>query len=159
MVTGNMGSTQRMNYTMMGDTVNLAARLESACKYYGIYTHISEDTYNPIKQNIVVRELDRIKVVGKENPVTTYELLALKGEESKSLVELLDSFAEGLSHYKNQEWKQAKSIFESTDKLEDMFVGRKTNPSRVYIERCDHYQKHPPLKDWDGVTKLKRNKK
>ena len=86
--------------------------------------------------------------------MTTYELLALKGEESKSLVELLDSFSKGLSHYKNQEWKQAKSIFESTDKLEDMFVGRKTNPSRVYIERCDHYQKHPPVKDWDGVTKL-----
>ena len=79
---------------------------------------LSEDTYNPIKQNIVVRELDRIKVVGKETPVNTYELLALKGEESKSLVELLDSFAEGLSHFKNKKWEQAKSIFESTDKLE-----------------------------------------
>jgi adenylate cyclase len=81
MVTGNMGSTQRMNYTMMGDTVNLPARLESACKQYGIYTHISEDTYKNISNDVTVRELDRIQVIGRENPVTTYELISLKGEE------------------------------------------------------------------------------
>ena len=65
MVTGNMGSKQRMNYTMMGDTVNLAARLESSCKQYGIYTQISDNTYNAIKNKIVCREIDRVAVLGK----------------------------------------------------------------------------------------------
>jgi adenylate cyclase len=96
MVTGNMGSTQRMNYTMMGDTVNLPARLESACKQYGIYTHISEDTYKNISNDVTVRELDRIQVIGRENPVTTYELISLKGEESAQHKELIDGFADGL---------------------------------------------------------------
>ena len=82
MVTGNMGSTQRMNYTMMGDTVNLAARLESSAKQYGVYIQISENTYNAAKDRLTVRELDTVIVVGKTEPVKTYELIAEKDQES-----------------------------------------------------------------------------
>jgi len=154
MVTGNMGSTQRMNYTMMGDTVNLAARLEASAKQYGIYIQISDNTYNATKDRLTVRELDTVIVVGKTEPVQTYELIAEKGHEPDLYKELLPRFHDALELYKNQEWDLAIAAFETVDKLEDMFPGRKTNPSRVYMDRCAHLKQNPPGNDWDGVWAL-----
>jgi adenylate cyclase len=154
MVTGNMGSTQRMNYTMMGDTVNLAARLEASAKQYGIYIQISDNTYNATKDRLTVRELDTVIVVGKTEPVQTYELIAEKGHEPDLYKELLPRFHDALELYKNQEWDLAIAAFETVDKLEDMFPGRKTNPSRVYMDRCAHLKQNPPGNDWDGVWTL-----
>ena len=154
MVTGNMGSTHRMNYTMMGDTVNIAARLESSAKQYGVYIHISEDTYNAVKNQMTVRELDKVIVLGRSVAVQTYELIAEKGQESDLYKELLPRFHEALELYKKQEWDLAIAAFETVDKLEDMFPGRKTNPSRVYIDRCAHLKQNPPGNDWDGVWTL-----
>jgi adenylate cyclase len=154
MVTGNMGSDQRMNYTMMGDAVNLAARLESSCRYYGIYTQITEDTYSAVKERVVVREMDRIIVLGKKEPVTTYELVSLKGEQPDHMDELLPGFAEALSLYRDREWARARDLFESLEAHERMVPGRKTNPCRVYAERCEQYKNDPPPEDWGGVTAL-----
>ncbi len=154
MVTGNMGSDQRMNYTMMGDAVNLAARLESSCRYYGIYTQITEDTYSAVKERVVVREMDRIIVLGKKEPVTTYELVSLKGEQPDHMDELLPGFAEALSLYRDREWARARDMFESLEAHERMVPGRKTNPCRVYAERCEQYKNDPPPEDWGGVTAL-----
>ena len=154
MVTGNMGSDQRMNYTMMGDTVNLAARLESSCKQYGVFTQISDSTYSSVKDRFVIRELDRIIVVGRKEPVTTYELISRIGEESDNMKKLLPDFAEAISLYRSQEWDKAIELFQSIDHLEDMHEGRKTNPCRTYVKRCERYKQDPPPENWDGVTAL-----
>ena len=86
-VTGNMGSTQRMNYTMMGDA-NLAARLEEAAKQYGIYAHFSKNTLDLLDypEEFIYRELDTIQVVGKKEPIVTYELLGLHLDPSEELL-------------------------------------------------------------------------
>ena len=80
-----MGSESRMNYTMMGDTVNLAARLESSAKQYGIYIQIADSTYEAIQDKVVVRALDFVKVLGKEEPVKVFELISEVGQEARAL--------------------------------------------------------------------------
>ena len=154
MVTGNMGSEARMNYTMMGDNVNTAARLESSAKQYGIYIQIADSTYQPVKDRIVVRDLDLVRVMGKNEPVKVWELISEVGQEPDQYKKILPAYHEALELYKNQEWEKAIEAFKASDALEDMFSGRKTNPSRIYIPRCEHFQANPPGDDWDGVWTL-----
>jgi adenylate cyclase len=154
MVTGNMGSEARMNYTMMGDNVNTAARLESSAKQYGVYIQIADSTYQPVKDQVVVRDLDNVRVMGKNEPVKVWELISEKGKEPDIYKKILPAYHEALDLYKNQEWSKAIEAFKVSDKLEDMFGGRKTNPSRIYIPRCEHYLKNSPGDDWDGVWTL-----
>tara|TARA_B100000424_G_scaffold2237_2_gene1695 strand:+ start:7018 stop:9921 length:2904 start_codon:yes stop_codon:yes gene_type:complete len=151
LVTGNMGSESRMNYTMMGDTVNLAARLESSAKQYGIYIQIAESTYQAIQDKIVVRALDFVQVMGKEEPVKVFELISEIGKEPEPYKKILPAFHEGIELYFNQDWDKAKEAFKASNDLEEMFPGRKTNPSRVYIARCEHFKVNPPGDNWDGV--------
>ena len=154
MVTGNMGSTMRMNYTMMGDTVNLAARLESSAKQYGIYIQVANETYTSCKDKFTWRDLDFVRVMGKTEPAQVYELIAVAGKETEQDKTILKAYHEALELYRNQDWDKAKDAFKEADNLEDMFPGRKTNPSRVYIPRCDHWKSNPPGDDWDGVWTL-----
>jgi class 3 adenylate cyclase/CHASE2 domain-containing sensor protein len=159
-VTGNMGSSMRKNYTMMGDAVNLAARLESLAKSYGVYIFITETTYNLIdKSAFIIRSIDNIRVVGKSDSVKTYEIICKSNRpnahELKTWVSLWE---EGRLAYENQEWEKAISIFEETLKEEphhpDKDPGSSTTPSHVYIERCFEYQKRPPVAEgevWDKV--------
>jgi adenylate cyclase len=154
MVTGNMGSTMRMNYTMMGDTVNLAARLESSAKQYGIYIQVANETYTPCKDKFTWRDLDFVRVMGKTEPAQVYELIAVAGKETEQDKTILKAYHEALELYRSQDWDKAKDAFKVADELEDMFPGRKTNPSRVYIPRCDHWKTNPPGDDWDGVWTL-----
>jgi adenylate cyclase len=157
-VTGNMGSASRMNYTMMGDSVNLAARLEEAAKQYGIFTQLSEYTLKECNESeFLLRELDTVKVVGKSEPVTTYELLDMKSDASETLVNLQENFQKGLIHYKNQQWDMAIECFEKS--LEREFerfplLKEKKNPSSIYIERCNQFKEVPPPPNWDGVFTL-----
>ena len=154
MVTGNMGSEARMNYTMMGDNVNTAARLESSAKQYGIYIQIADSTYQAVKEKVVVRDLDNVRVLGKNEPVKVWELISEVGQEPGQYKKILPAYHEALDLYKTQEWSKAIDAFKASDELEEMFGGRKTNPSRIYIPRCEHYLENPPGDDWDGVWTL-----
>ena len=151
MVTGNMGSSMRMNYTMMGDTVNLAARLEPAAKHYGVYIFVAENTYKVVADQFEWRFLDNLRVKGKKNPVKAYELLSLKNELSDEKMQLVQAFNEGINLYLKQEWVKAKKRFKDSLNLEEEFLARPTTPSAVYSDRCDYFKSEPPGKDWDGV--------
>ena len=157
-VTGNMGSTKRMNYTMMGDAVNLAARLEESAKQYGIFTQLSEKTKNLADENFEFRELDTIKVVGKSIPVTTFELLGKKNKLCENLIRLKENFHLGISEYKKQNWDMAKHFFSNSLECEHIrYPGLKDkiNPSCIYLDRIKNFINNPPSKDWDGVFILK----
>ena len=154
MVTGNMGSEMRMNYTMMGDTVNLAARLESSAKHYGVYNFVGENIYEAAKDNFIFRFLDFVQVKGKKIPVKVYELVAQKSNVNNSIVGLVRKFEKGLDYYYQQEWERAINAFKSAEKMEEHFTSRNTTPSAVYIQRCIMFKDNPPGKDWDGVWKM-----
>ncbi|MFO7601886.1 MAG: CHASE2 domain-containing protein, partial [Candidatus Desulfacyla sp.] len=166
-VVGNMGSAMRMNYTMMGDPVNLAARLEAAGKQYGVYTLVSEHTLtfefpNETGEGVRVRDLletrfiDTIAVVGKTEPVRVYEVWAMKGGLTPAEKDLARIFDEGMRHYLNMEWDPAIARFSESLTLE-RFPDGKTTPSRVYVERCRRFKENPPAgpgQVWDGVFRL-----
>lgn len=158
-VTGNMGSSVRMNYTMMGDTVNLAARLEEGAKQYGVFTMCSQETLDIAKGNFLTRGIDRVKVVGKSIPVLTYELVHEDRDKApKELVKLCEIFTEGKKLYEEQKWDEAIELFEKCLPLEihhpERAPGCKTTPSHVFIARSEEYKKNPPVplgEKWDGV--------
>ena len=151
MVTGNMGSEMRMNYTMMGDTVNLAARLESSAKHYGVYNFVGENIYEATKDDFIFRFLDFVRVKGKNIPVKVYELVSHKDNISHENVALVKLFEDGLDLYYQQDWSNALSRFEEAEKIENHFTSRNTTPSNIYIKRCLKFKENPPGKDWDGV--------
>ncbi len=153
-VTGNMGSNVRMNYTMMGDVVNLGARLESSAKQYGVYIHVEETLQKTVKDQFEWRFLDYVRVKGRTTPVKTFELLAFKGGLDSKTEKCISLFYKAQKLYFEQRWDEAVTVFKDAEKSEDMFKGRSTNPSTVYLARCDYLKKHPPGKDWDGVWTL-----
>ena len=166
-VVGNMGSSVRKNYTMMGDSVNLAARLEEGAKQYGIYTAVSEYTMNTkyidekgamkkVKDEVEARFIDNITVVGKSEPVKVYELCAMKGGLTDQEKELFSIFNRGMQHYCNMEWDKAITLFNESLKIERVPDG-KTTPSEVFIRRCEMFKERPPVapgEQWDGVYRL-----
>ncbi|WP_405327689.1 CHASE2 domain-containing protein [Fibrobacter sp.] len=163
-VTGNMGSTMRKNYTMMGDEVNLAARLESAAKQYGAYIHICKNTIDQlIEQKVnnqyIYRPLDIIRVVGKDEPVETFELLAYANDkDSSKLKKLCKLWEQARAAYLDMQWNKATELFTQClayePHLPERDPGSKTCPSQVYIKRCKAYKQNPPAhagEKWDGI--------
>ena len=150
-VSGNIGSPKRMDYTIIGDGVNLAARLESACRQYFTRILISENTYTKLRGTYRVREADLVVVKGKREPVSIFEVLDYHTDESfPNMREAVNAFNSGVVHFRRRQWDQAMNAFHSAAEL---------NPDdqlpRLYMDRCNALKAEPPAEDWNGVWVLK----
>ena len=150
MIIGNMGSDQRFDFTVIGDSVNLASRLEGAAKEYGTSILISEDTYSRAADRIEVRELDLLRVKGKDKPVRIYELLARRGQLPETTQKGRELYLSGLGLYRTQKWEEARSQFQ-----EVLNILPEDGPSKTFIRRCELFCESPPQEVWDGVFQLK----
>lgn len=146
-VSGNIGSPKRMDYTVIGDGVNLAARLESGAKQYGAHILISEFTFKQLKGTYRYRAMDHVVVKGKTEPVAIYELLDYHTEETfPNMIEALDHFRDGIECYNRGTWEEAIGKFNKV-----LSLNPKDKASEVYIGRCEHLIETVDPKDWDGV--------
>jgi adenylate cyclase len=148
MVVGNMGSDVRFDYTVLGDNVNLAARLEALTRQYGVSLLISESTREPLGDDFLVMEIDLVRVKGKTKPVRVFDVLARCGTErdTEQQRQLADRFAEALEYYRAQNWDAAQKGFA---------VLGDDPASVVFSERCNLMKEEPPGEDWDGVWTMK----
>ncbi|GBU29351.1 adenylate cyclase [Treponema sp. R8-4-B8] len=149
MVAGNMGTANKMNYTIMGNAVNLAARLEGVNKQYGTWILASEDTVRETGDALLYRKLDRVRVVGINEPVRLCELVDMAdqaGEQQKKLVQV---FHEALDYFEKRDWTQAEKGFQ-----EAMSIIPDDSPSSIYLDRCKQFLSSPPKDTWDGVYNL-----
>jgi len=149
MIVGNMGTQKKMNYTIISNAVNLAARLEGVNKQYGTWILASEATIQETGDHLLTRQLDRIRVVGIQEPIRIYEILETMDDASEDLRKLVQLFNEGFSLFEARKWKDAESSFKEILK---QFPN--DGPSRVYLKRCTKFQDNPPVADWDGVFNL-----
>jgi adenylate cyclase len=146
-VSGNVGSRKRMDYTMIGDGVNLASRLESACKQYGAHILVSEFTWKRLRGTYRARELDRIVVKGKTQPVAIYEILDYHSEQTyPGLSDATGYFRDALAKYRGRDFGGAKALFGKVLALNPADEGAK-----LYVGRCERLIEDPPPQDWTGV--------
>lgn len=145
-IVGNIGSAKKLEYTVIGDTVNLGARLESANKKYSTRALISEATYEQVKNAYETREIDTIRVVGKKIPIKVYELLNEKGKMVDEAKKLISLYNEGIELYHKREFEDGMRKFEQILKIYPSDA-----PSKIYHQRCEVLRNFPPKDDWDGV--------
>jgi adenylate cyclase len=146
-IAGNMGSAQRLNYTLTGDMVNLAARLEGANKEYGTAFMVSELTAKALGEDFVLRRLDRLIVKGKTEPIVVFEVLGRRGAVDDAVLARIAAFERGLARHDARDFAAARAIFQKHASADP--------PSRVYAERCETYLATPPPADWRGEFALK----
>jgi len=149
MVAGNMGTANKMNYTIMGNAVNLAARLEGVNKQYGTWILASEDTVRETGDALLYRKLDRVRVVGINEPVRLCELIDIADQADDKQKKLVKVFHEALDYFEKRDWTQAEKGFG-----EVMSIVPDDGPSGIYLDRCKQFINSPPKDSWDGVYNL-----
>jgi TolA-binding protein len=150
MLVGNMGTQKKMNYTVIGNAVNLAARLEGVNKQYGTRIIASENTINETGGKLLSRRLGWIRVVGISKPVRIYEILEFAKDAGPSLRKLVELFHNALDIFESREWKNAESAFNMVLKH---FPN--DNPSKLYLKYCRHFLQNPPTSNWNGVFNIR----
>ncbi|MDR2700959.1 MAG: adenylate/guanylate cyclase domain-containing protein [Spirochaetaceae bacterium] len=148
MVAGNMGTDKKMNYTIMGDAVNLAARLEGVNKQYGTWILASDDTIRQTGNRFLVRRLDRVRVVGKKEPVQLYNILDTVEDAAAEQEKLVTLFHQSLDCFEQRDWKKAAEGFKELSAIEEK------GPAQIFLKRCEQYMIQPPKDDWDGIFNL-----
>ncbi|MGB2926590.1 MAG: adenylate/guanylate cyclase domain-containing protein, partial [Limnothrix sp.] len=149
-ISGNIGSSKRMEFTAIGDGVNLSARLETASKQYGCDIIISENTYQHCSDLVTVRELDRIRVKGKNEPVSIYELVALASDSITPKQEQVIELYEGArKHYVNREFARALTQFARV-----LEISHHDKAAKLHMQRCQYFFAHPPDENWDSVRTM-----
>jgi adenylate cyclase len=151
MIVGNMGSRKLFDYTVMGDNVNIGARLETANKNFGTEIVIGENTFHLVKDVFETRRLGLVAVKGRTRPVGAYELISEKGQCPPVIAKLLPHYGEGLAAYAEQKWDEAQAAF--TRCLE---IHPNDGPSRAYLTRCIELSRAAQVEHWDGTFTLEK---
>ena len=149
MVAGNMGTENKMNYTIMGNAVNLAARLEGVNKQYGTWILASQAAVRETGDHLLYRNLDRVRVVGINEPVRLCELLDLAADADERKRKLVTVFHNALENFEERKWTQAAEGFR-----ESLSIFPDDIPAQMYLERCNQFAAKPPEDKWDGVYNL-----
>jgi adenylate cyclase len=151
MLVGNIGSDQLLDYTAIGDGMNLAARLEATNKHYDTNILMGENTYMDVRAHVVAREVDAVRVAGKHDVTRIYELVGMKGEVDARTLQVVQQYERALAMYRERRFDSA-----AVELRLALNSAPEDGPSRTLLKRCEHHQVTPPPPDWDGVTNLEK---